>query len=72
MALTRTAVFLWVFATWCIAQPAQAVPPGQVSRTAEATCGYRAIAAQHPDPKLRNPDDLAAKLCRWQSPLPRD
>jgi len=72
MALTRTPVFLWVFATWLVAQPAQAVPPGQVSRTAEATCGYRAIAAQHPDPKLRNPDDLAAKLCRWQSPLPRD
>ena len=72
MALTRTAVFLWAFATWFIAQPAHAVRPGQVSSTAEATCGYRAIAAQHPDPKLRNPDHLAAKLCRWQSPLPRD
>ena len=71
MALTRTAVFL-VFAAWFIAQPAHAVRPGEVSSTAEATCGFRALAAQHPDPKLRNPDDLAAKLCRWRSPLPRD
>jgi methyltransferase (TIGR00027 family) len=51
---------------------AHAVPPGKVSTTAEAVCAYRALAAQHPDPKLRNPDDLAAKLCRWQSPLPLD
>jgi len=72
MALTRAGVLLWALAAWLIAQPTQAVPPGQVSRTAEATCGYRAIASQHPDPKLRNPDDLAAKLCRWQSPLSRD
>jgi methyltransferase (TIGR00027 family) len=51
---------------------AHAVRPGEVSTTAEAVCGFRALAAQHPDPKLRNPDDFAAKICRWQSPLPRD
>ena len=72
MALTRTAAFLWVFAAWCIAQPAQAVRPGEVSSTAEATCAYRALAAQHPDPKLRNPDHIAAKLCRWGNPISRD
>ena len=72
MALRRVAICIWMFATWFIAQPAQAVRPGEVSSTAEATCAFRAIAAQHPDPKLRNPDDLAAKLCRWRSPLPRD
>ncbi len=40
-----------------------AVPPGQASSTAEYVCAYRGIAAQHPDPKLRNPDYLADKLC---------
>jgi methyltransferase (TIGR00027 family) len=34
-------------------------------------CAFRAIAAQHPDPKVRNPDDLAAKLCAGTTPLPR-
>lgn len=42
---------------------AGAVPPGQVSGTAASTCDFRAIAAQHPDPALRNPDDLAGRLC---------
>ena len=61
------------FATFFfVVQAAHAVRPGEVSTTAEAVCGFRALAAQHPDPKLRNPDDLAAKICRWQSPLPRD
>ena len=69
MALARIAV---VVAT-CLAFPAaHAVRPGEVAPSAEATCGYRALAAQHPDPKLRNPDDLAAKLCRWANPLSRD
>ena len=68
MALARIAII----AAACFALPAHAVRPGEVSTTAEAVCGYRALAAQHPDPKLRNPDDFAAKLCRWQSPLPRD
>jgi methyltransferase (TIGR00027 family) len=72
MGLTRSAAFLVGCAAWLAVQSAQAVRPGEVSSTAEATCGYRALAAQHPDPKLRNPDDFAAKLCRWKSPLPRD
>lgn len=46
------------------AQAALAVRPGEVSTTAESTCLFRAIAAHHPDPKLRNPDDVAHKLCR--------
>jgi len=68
----RTATLVFAVAAGLAAGTAQAVRPGAVSTTAEATCGYRAVAAQHPDPKLRNPDDLAAKLCRWSSPLPRD
>jgi methyltransferase (TIGR00027 family) len=72
MGLMRAAMLLWACASVVAAQPAHAVRPGEVSSTAEATCGYRALAAQHPDPKLRNPDDLAANLCRWRSPLPRD
>lgn len=56
----------WCFtaALLCAAQPAPAVPPGQPSTTAEWVCAYRGIGAQHPDPKLRNPDYLAEKLCR--------
>lgn len=50
---------------------AHAVPPGAVSWTARATCEYRALAAQHPDPKLRGGDTLAGKLCgTWR--LPRE
>jgi methyltransferase (TIGR00027 family) len=45
------------------APPALPVPPGAVSKTAESTCEFRAIAAQHPDPRLRNADRFAAKLC---------
>ena len=69
MALARIAIV----AAACLAiSTAHAVRPGEVAPSAEAVCGFRALAAQHPDPKLRNPDDLAAKLCRWNSPLPRD
>ena len=35
---------------------------GRVSATAESVCAMRAVAAQHPDPKLRNPDYLAEKF----------
>jgi hypothetical protein len=35
---------------------------GRVSTTAESVCVLRAVAAKHPDPKLRNPDYLAEKL----------
>jgi methyltransferase (TIGR00027 family) len=45
------------------AQAGYTVPPEEISRTAKATCEFRAIAAQHPDPKLRNGDSLATKLC---------
>ena len=50
---------------------ALAVPPGAASWTAEVVCEFRAIAAQHPDPKLRNRDLLASRFC---SPvlLPRE
>jgi methyltransferase (TIGR00027 family) len=57
----------WCFAvaTLCaIPVPtALAVRPGQASTTAEWVCAYRGIGGQHPDPKLRNPDYLAEKLC---------
>ena len=43
---------------------ARAVPAGAISRTATINCEYRAVAALHPDPKLRNPDTLAARLCQ--------
>jgi methyltransferase (TIGR00027 family) len=46
-----------------LSHAAHAVPPGEVSLTAQATCEYRAIAAQHPDPRLRNRDQLATKFC---------
>ncbi len=36
---------------------------GRTSRTAYGLMGLRAVAAQDPDPKTRNPDYLAAKLC---------
>jgi methyltransferase (TIGR00027 family) len=51
------------------AQAVLAVRPGEVSTTAETTCLYRAISAQHPDPKLRNPDDIAHRLCRSKMPI---
>lgn len=70
MALARASIAACAAAL--LIPTAHAVPTGKVSTTAEAVCAYRALAAQHPDPKLRNPDDLAAKLCRWHSPLPLD
>ena len=47
----------------CGTRPAPAVVPDAVSSTAKFVCDYRAIGALHPDPKLRNKDRLAAKLC---------
>ena len=63
--------FLFV-ASLCAMQAALAVRPGQPSGTAEVVCSYRGIAAQHPDPKLRNPDDLAEKLCSRLGVFPPD
>ena len=40
-----------------------AVRPGEASGSAEIVCNLRAVAAKHSDPKLRNPDYLAEKLC---------
>ena len=40
----------------------QALEPGEVSYYAEVEAGYRAVAAQDPDEKIRNPDHLAIKL----------
>jgi len=51
---------------------AAAVTPGTVSSTAVAVCDFRAVGALHPDPRLRNMDRLAAKLCPTAMTLPRD
>lgn len=69
----RTAVgFLLTIALWlCCAGPASAVRPGEVSITAQAVCMFRALGAQHPDPKLRNGDDLAERLCGRVTQLPQ-
>jgi len=42
----------------------QALEPGEMSYYAEVTAGYRAVAAQDPDEKIRNPDHLAIKFLR--------
>lgn len=55
----------------CGAGPALAVPENAASGTAEMVCELRALAAQHPDPKLRGGDFLATKLCT-SSLLPRE
>jgi len=63
---------IFLAAAFLIVEVALAVQPGQSSGTAEIVCAYRGIAAQHPDPKLRNPDDLAAKLCFRPPQWPAD
>ena len=43
---------------------------GRVSTTAESVCALRAVAAKHPDAKVRNPDYLAEKFVStefWRS-----
>jgi methyltransferase (TIGR00027 family) len=47
---------------WLMLSASLAVEPGKVSWTAQKTCFFRAIAALHPDPNLRNPDYLAEKF----------
>jgi len=59
-------------ASLCAMPAALAVRPGQPSSTAEVVCSYRGIAAQHPDPKLRNPDYLAEKLCSRPGQFSKD
>ncbi len=51
---------LLVFST--LAGTAHAVRPGEVSWTAEGVLALRAIGAQAPDEKIRNPDYLAVKF----------
>jgi methyltransferase (TIGR00027 family) len=71
---TASGLLLVTAAAWFYGtQSALAVRPGEISVTAEYVCVYRAIAAQHPDPKLRNPDHLANKMCPGSSrmQLPR-
>lgn len=46
-----------------LAGHALAVPPGGVSATAALTCELRALAAQHPDPRLRGGDVVAGRFC---------
>ncbi|HEY6966091.1 MAG TPA: SAM-dependent methyltransferase [Burkholderiales bacterium] len=71
MAIRLNHLVFAIAAAGCAAAwPAQAVQPGQVSVTAVAVCELRAIAAQHPDPKLRNPDTFAEQLCPRSSQLP--
>lgn len=55
----------------CGTIPASAVYFGAVSSTAAFVRDYRAVAALHPDPRLRNKDQLAARLCP-PALLPRD
>jgi hypothetical protein len=42
--------------------PANALDPGQVSKTSIMVACHRAITARDPDPETRNPDYLAEKL----------
>jgi hypothetical protein len=39
-----------------------AVEPGKPAATALETAAYRAIGARHPDPAIRNGDNLAEKF----------
>lgn len=63
MRRIRTVLLAVVSLSLLAAQTARAVPPGGISWTAAFTCELRALAAQHPDPALRNGDVLAAKFC---------
>ena len=63
MSVFRTVVSATVAILLMSASTTRAVPPDRPSRTAFSTCNYRAVAALHPDPKLRNPDGLATRLC---------
>lgn len=55
----RLITTMLVMAVVLTAGQARAVDPGKISSTAEAVCAYRSIGATDPDPKTRNPDDMA-------------
>jgi len=60
--LTRAPMFAW--ASLLLAPSFMwGVPAGEVAWSADMVCMLRAIGSQHPDPKLRNPDHLAQRLC---------
>jgi methyltransferase (TIGR00027 family) len=48
-----------IMAVVLTAGQARAVDPGKTSATAEAVCAFRSIGATDPDPKTRNPDNMA-------------
>ena len=48
--------------TMLCALMAVAVEPGLPSKTSILTTALRAIGARNPDPRLRNPDDLAIRF----------
>ena len=51
-----------VLAVALVANAQTLATSGRVSTTAESVCVLRAVAAKHPDPKIRNPDYLAEKF----------
>jgi methyltransferase (TIGR00027 family) len=57
--IRRLSITVLVMAVVLTAGQARAVEPGKTSSTAEAVCAYRSIGATDPDPKTRNPDDMA-------------
>ena len=58
----RLIACLCVALVLAIPASAFAVRPGEISFTAEMGAGQRAVAAMHPDEKIRNPDYLAEKF----------
>jgi methyltransferase (TIGR00027 family) len=63
LSTTMTLARLLVLLILGCSQFAVAVEPGQPSWSASIVCAFRAAAALHPDPRLRNPDDLAHEFC---------
>ncbi len=62
---TLRVVCAFVFGiAWVLSQAASglAMEEGRPSFTAQAVCAFRAIGAQDPDPKVRNPDHMAERL----------
>jgi len=59
-----TLIFGLMAALFLVPVAAWALEPGEMSYFAEVAAGYRAVAAQDPDEKIRNPDYLAIKFLR--------
>src|SRR5215813_3615167 len=59
----RTMAVGWLLLGVALVAEAQTLATsGRVSTTAESVCVLRAVAAKHPDAKIRNPDYLAEKF----------